>query len=72
MKLAYIAVILLLIASAVLLWRYYSRESRFKEAVQEQGIDSNIDEQINSVVEEEVNKAVENISEADIETALLG
>lgn len=72
MKFAYIAVALLLLVSAILLWRYYSRESRFKEVVQEQGIDNNVDEQINSVVEEEVNKAVENISEADIEAALLG
>jgi len=69
MKVALVAVFALLLLSALLLWRYYSRESRFHESVQTQGID---EESVNALIESEVNQAVENITEADIEAALFG
>ncbi|MEM4367785.1 MAG: hypothetical protein QW350_01380 [Candidatus Aenigmatarchaeota archaeon] len=69
MKIALVAVFVLLLLSAFLIWRYYSRESRFQESIQAQGID---EASIDVLVEEEVNKAVQNISESDIEAALTG
>jgi membrane protein implicated in regulation of membrane protease activity len=67
-----IIVAVLLLLSALLIWRYYSRESRFQEQVQTQGIDENTEQEINAAIEQEVNAAVVSITEEDIENALLG
>jgi predicted negative regulator of RcsB-dependent stress response len=73
MKAAIIAVVVLVLLSAFFVWRYYSREARTQERIESQGMtESDIEKAINTAVEDEVNAAVENITEADIEAALLG